>query len=134
MSDTTLMELSDTNQPLLRKLAENAPATFQHSMQVANLSEEAIRHIGGSPLLVRTGALYHDIGKMIDSSYFIENQVGGPNPHQDKDIKDSAHNYKPCEARRRDGNKAQNTETNNRFYSDAPWYFYGQVFLQDLSE
>lgn len=90
LSDTTLMELSDTNQPLLRKLAENAPATFQHSMQVANLSEEAIRHIGGSPLLVRTGALYHDIGKMIDSSYFIENQVGGPNPHQDKDIKDSA--------------------------------------------
>jgi putative nucleotidyltransferase with HDIG domain len=90
LSDTTLMELSDTNQPLLRKLAENAPATFQHSMQVANLSEEAIRHIGGNPLLVRTGALYHDIGKMVDASYFIENQMGGTNPHKDKDLKESA--------------------------------------------
>lgn len=90
LSDTTLMELSDTNQPLLRKLAENAPATFQHSMQVANLSEEATRHIGGNPLLVRTGALYHDIGKSIDASYFTENQMGGVNPHQNKDLKESA--------------------------------------------
>jgi cyclic-di-AMP phosphodiesterase PgpH len=90
LSDTTLMELSDTNQPLLRRLAENAPATFQHSLQVANLSEEAIRHIGGNPMLVRTGALYHDIGKMIDASYFTENQGGGPNPHANKDLKESA--------------------------------------------
>lgn len=90
LSDTTLMELSDTNQPLLRQLAENAPATFQHSMQVANLSEEAIRHIGGNPLLVRTGALYHDIGKSIDASYFTENQMNGVNPHKDKDLKESA--------------------------------------------
>ena len=90
LSDTTLMELSDTNQPLLRKLAEMAPATFQHSMQVANLSEEAVRHIGGNPMLVRTGALYHDIGKMIDASYFTENQLGGSNPHANKDLKESA--------------------------------------------
>ncbi|MBN2484519.1 MAG: HDIG domain-containing protein [Bacteroidales bacterium] len=90
LSDTTLMELSDTNQPLLRKLAESAPATFQHSMQVANLAEEAIRHIGGNPLLVRTGALYHDIGKITDPSYFTENQGGGPNPHSEKDLKESA--------------------------------------------
>ncbi len=90
LSDTTLMELSDTNQPLLRQLAESAPATFQHSMQVANLSEEAVRHIGGNPLLVRTGALYHDIGKMVNASYFTENQFGGQNPHKDKDLKDSA--------------------------------------------
>ncbi|MBN1117011.1 MAG: HDIG domain-containing protein [Bacteroidales bacterium] len=90
LSDTTLMELSDTNQPLLRKLAENAPATFQHSLQVANLAEEAIRHIGGNPMLVRTGALYHDIGKMVDASYFTENQAGGPNPHANKDLKESA--------------------------------------------
>jgi cyclic-di-AMP phosphodiesterase PgpH len=90
LSDTTLMELSDTNQPLLRKLAEMAPATFQHSMQVANLSEEAIRHIGGNPLLVRTGALYHDIGKMIDASYFTENQTGGYDPHKNKNLKESA--------------------------------------------
>lgn len=90
LSDTTLMELSDTNQPLLRKLAESAPATFQHSIQVANLSEEAVRHIGGNPMLVRTGALYHDIGKMIDASYFTENQGGGHNPHSGKDLKESA--------------------------------------------
>lgn len=90
LSDTTLMELSDTNQPLLRKLAESAPATFQHSMQVANLTEEAVRNVGGNPMLARTGALYHDIGKMIDASYFTENQGGEANPHADKDLKESA--------------------------------------------
>jgi putative nucleotidyltransferase with HDIG domain len=90
LSDTTLMELSDTNQPLLRKLAEMAPATFQHSMQVANLAEEATRHIGGNPMLVRTGALYHDIGKIVDASYFTENQTGDTSPHADKDLKESA--------------------------------------------
>jgi cyclic-di-AMP phosphodiesterase PgpH len=63
ISDVTLIELSNTNQPLLRKLAEEAPGTFQHSMQIANLSEEIILKIGGNPFLVRAGALYHDIGK-----------------------------------------------------------------------
>jgi len=81
LSDATLMELSDTNQPLLRKLAEKAPGSFQHSLQVSNLAEEAIRVIGGNPLLVRTGALYHDIGKMENPIYFIENQRDGYNPH-----------------------------------------------------
>jgi len=90
LSDTTLMELSDTNQPLLRKLAEVAPGTFQHSMQVANLSEEAIHNIGGNPLLVRTGALYHDIGKMHDPIYFIENQTSGINPHDSLEFEKSA--------------------------------------------
>ena len=90
LSDTTLMELSDTNQPLLRKLAEIAPGTFQHSMQVANLSEEAIHRIGGNPLLVRTGALYHDIGKMYDPIYFIENQTTGINPHDKLEFEESA--------------------------------------------
>lgn len=90
LSDTTLMELSDTNQPLLRKLAEVAPGTFQHSMQVANLSEEVIYRIGGNPLLVRTGALYHDIGKMYDPIYFIENQTTGINPHDNLEFEDSA--------------------------------------------
>ena len=69
------MELSDTNQPLLRKLAELAPGTFQHSLQVANLAEDAVFHIGGNPLLVRAGALYHDIGKMDEPLYYIENQI-----------------------------------------------------------
>lgn len=82
LSDVTLLELSDTNSPLLRQLATKAPGTFQHSMQVANLSEEAIRTIGGNALLVRTGALYHDIGKMEEPQYFIENQHAGFNPHE----------------------------------------------------
>ena len=81
ISDVTLMELSDTNSPLLRKLASVAPGTFQHSMQVANLAEEAVLAINGDSLLVRTGALYHDIGKMSNPAFFIENQAGGFNPH-----------------------------------------------------
>jgi putative nucleotidyltransferase with HDIG domain len=81
LSDLTLMELSDTNQPLLRKLNEKAPGTFQHSLQVANLAEEAAYKIGANPLLVRTGALYHDIGKMSNPMYFIENLSTEKNPH-----------------------------------------------------
>jgi putative nucleotidyltransferase with HDIG domain len=90
LSDATLFELSDTNQPLLRKLAEKAPGTFQHSMQVANLAEEAILSVGGNSLLLRAGALYHDIGKMEAPEYFIENQHGGVNPHDELDFKSSA--------------------------------------------
>ena len=81
ISDVTLIELSNTNQPLLRKLAEEAPGTFQHSMQIANLAEEIILRIGGNPFLVRAGALYHDIGKAEKPTYFIENQEMGMNPH-----------------------------------------------------
>jgi putative nucleotidyltransferase with HDIG domain len=81
LSDLTLMELSDTNQPLLRKLNEKAPGTFQHSLQVANLAEEAAYKIGANPLLVRAGALYHDIGKMSNPMYFIENLSTEKNPH-----------------------------------------------------
>jgi putative nucleotidyltransferase with HDIG domain len=81
ISDVTLIELSDSNQPLLRKLAEEAPGTFQHSMQIANLSEEVILKIGGNPFLVRAGALYHDIGKIAKPNFFIENQAAGMNPH-----------------------------------------------------
>ena len=90
ISDITLMELSDTNQPLLRKLSEVAPGTFQHSLQVANISEEVIRKIGGNPLLVRTGALYHDIGKINRPEFFIENQAGNHNPHKDLTPENSA--------------------------------------------
>jgi hypothetical protein len=90
ISDATLMELSDTNQPLLRKLAENAPGTFQHSLQVANLAEDAVYHIGGNPLLVRAGALYHDIGKMDEPLYYIENQSSTINPHDDLEFEQSA--------------------------------------------
>lgn len=90
VSDVTLIELSDTNQPLLRKLAQEAPGTFQHSMQIANLAEEVILRIGGNPFLVRAGALYHDIGKTNQPAYFIENQAAGMSPHSKLDNKESA--------------------------------------------
>jgi len=90
LSDATLFELSDTNQPLLRMLAEKAPGTFQHSMQVANLAEEAILKVGGNSLLVRAGAMYHDIGKTENPYYYIENQHDGVNPHDEIDFKSSA--------------------------------------------
>ncbi|MCD6332111.1 MAG: HDIG domain-containing protein [Bacteroidales bacterium] len=81
ISDVTLIELSDSNHPLLRRMAEEAPGTFQHSLQVANLAESVIHEIGGNPLLVRTGAMYHDIGKTDSPFYFTENQSAGVNPH-----------------------------------------------------
>lgn len=89
-SDNTLMEIADTNQPLLRELSEVAPATFQHCIQVANLAENAIRAIGGNPLLVRAGALYHDIGKMNNPAFFIENQTTDFSPHQSLEPEESA--------------------------------------------
>ncbi|MDG2426192.1 MAG: HDIG domain-containing protein [Flavobacteriales bacterium] len=88
LTDIRLLEISDTNNPLLRELAENAPGTFQHSVQVANLAEDATRAIGGNALLVRAGALYHDIGKMQHPHFFIENQQGF-NPHDEIDPEES---------------------------------------------
>lgn len=90
ISDVSLLELSDTNGKLLRELASRAPGTFQHSLSVANLAEEAIYTIGGNSLLVRTGALYHDIGKMEMPMFFIENQASGMNPHEDLSFDESA--------------------------------------------
>lgn len=90
VSDISLLELSDTNNPLLRELAQNAPGTFQHSIQVANLAEEGILEIGGNALLVRAGALYHDIGKMKNPQFFIENQHSGVNPHDNLSFEESA--------------------------------------------
>ena len=89
VSDVTLLELSNTNTKLLRELNEKAPGTFQHSMQVANLAEAAANEIGANSMLVRTGALYHDIGKMLNPMYFIENQSTGVNPHNDLSPMDS---------------------------------------------
>jgi len=90
VSDVSLLELSDTNGKLLRELALLAPGTFQHSLQVANIAEDAIYSIGGNALLVRAGALYHDIGKMEMPLYFIENQASGINPHEDLNYDESA--------------------------------------------
>ena len=90
VSDVTLLELSNTNTKLLRLLNEKAPGTFQHSMQVANLAESAANEIGANSMLVRTGALYHDIGKMLNPMYFTENQSTGVNPHNDLSPRDSS--------------------------------------------
>jgi len=90
VTDLSLLELSNTNSPLLRKLASDAPGTFQHVMQVADLCEEVMYNIGGNPLLVRTGAMYHDIGKTRNPFYFIENQNGKYNPHDDVSYAESA--------------------------------------------
>ena len=89
-SDVTLMELTNTNSNLLRDLSLKAPGTFQHSLQVANLAEAAIFKIGGNTLLVRAGALYHDIGKTVNPQYFIENQNRGSNPHDTISYEQSA--------------------------------------------
>lgn len=81
-SNITLIELSDMNKELLRRMSEVAPGTFQHSIQVSNLGAEIARKIGAKAQLVRTGALYHDIGKIQNPIYYTENQSGGINPHE----------------------------------------------------
>ncbi len=90
ISDFKLLELCDLNQPLLRKLSKEVPGTFQHSLQVANLAEEAIFYIGGNSLLIRAGAMYHDIGKLKNPYYFTENQSDGFSPHQEIEPVESA--------------------------------------------
>lgn len=80
-TDITLLELSDTNRPLLKQLSLRAPGTFNHSLQVANLAEAAADAIGAHALETRVGAIYHDIGKMLKPEYYIENQQRGENPH-----------------------------------------------------
>ena len=90
VTDMTLLELSNTNTPLLRRLASEAPGTFQHVMQVADLCEEALFAIGGNMLLARTGAMYHDIGKIKNPLYFTENQSSKYNMHEDMSYQESA--------------------------------------------
>jgi putative nucleotidyltransferase with HDIG domain len=90
VSDVSLLELSDTNSKLLKLLADKAPGTFHHSLNVANLAEASANEIGANAMLVRVGALYHDIGKMTDPTYFIENQSNNINPHNELAPKESA--------------------------------------------
>ena len=90
VSDVSLLELSDTNSKLLKELANKAPGTFHHSLQVANLAEASANEIGANAMLVRVGALYHDIGKMNNPAYFTENQITSINPHDELDPKESA--------------------------------------------
>ncbi len=90
LSDVSLMELSDSNSPLMREMSLKAPGTFQHSLQVSNLAEAAIFHVGGNALLIRAGAMYHDIGKIDMPNYFIENQNTNNNPHDELSFEESA--------------------------------------------
>jgi putative nucleotidyltransferase with HDIG domain len=90
LSDVSLLELADSNRPLLRELALKAPGTFQHSLQVANLAEAAVYKVGGNTLLVRAGALYHDVGKIEMPLYYIENLSTQNNPHDDLPFEESA--------------------------------------------
>ena len=90
VSDVSLLELSDTNSNLLKELSDKAPGTFHHSLQVANLAEAAANEIGANTLLVRVGALYHDIGKLKAPMYFSENQTGILSPHEELTPKQSA--------------------------------------------
>ena len=90
VSDVSLLELSDTNTKLLKQLSNEAPGTFHHSLNVANLAEASANEIGANAMLVRVGALYHDIGKMVNPTYFTENQSNGIDPHKELSNKESA--------------------------------------------
>jgi len=89
VSDVSLLELSDTNTKLLKELSNKAPGTFHHSLNVANLAEASANDIGANAMLVRVGALYHDIGKMKNPTYYTENQSTGINPHDELSSKES---------------------------------------------
>ncbi len=90
ISGVSMVELANINKPLLKELSEKAPGTFQHSMQVSNLATAAATKIGANASLVRTGALYHDIGKMVNPAFFTENQAPGINPHAGLPFEESA--------------------------------------------
>jgi putative nucleotidyltransferase with HDIG domain len=90
ISNVTLVELSDINLPALTRLSEQCPGTFQHSLQVSMLGTAAATKVGANPQLVRTGALYHDLGKIENPAYFTENETGGINPHEGLTLEQSA--------------------------------------------
>ena len=90
ISNITLVELSDINTGLLRQLSESCPGTFQHSLQISMLGVAAATKVGANPQLIRTGALYHDIGKMKNPHFFIENSIEGHDPHKDLSFEESA--------------------------------------------
>ena len=90
VSDVSLLELSDTNTKLLKELSNKAPGTFHHSLNVANLAEASANEVGANAMLIRVGALYHDIGKMRNPTFFTENQSTGINPHDELSASESA--------------------------------------------
>jgi len=137
-SDITLIELANTNAPLLREMAFTAPGTFQHSLQVANLAENAIYAIGGNSLLVRAGALYHDIGKLENPLYFIENQSGF-NPHDKLPYQESAqiiirHVRKGVEMARNANLPEIVTDFIRTHHGDTRVDYFYQSFLKNFPE
>ncbi len=90
VSDVSLLELSDTNSKLLKELSNKAPGTFHHSLNVANLAEAAANEIGANSMLIRVGALYHDVGKMLNPAMYTENQANSMNAHNEMEPKESA--------------------------------------------
>lgn len=138
-SDVALIELTNTNNKLLRDLAFKAPGTFQHSLQVANLAEAAIFKIGGNSLLVRAGALYHDIGKMENPQYFIENQNTATSPHDKLPYEQSAqiiirHVYKGIEIARKNKLPENVIDFIRTHHGNARVDYFYQSFLKNSPE
>jgi cyclic-di-AMP phosphodiesterase PgpH len=138
-SDVSLMEITNTNSKLLRELSYKAPGTFQHSLQVANLAEAAIFNIGGNALLVRAGALYHDIGKMENPQYFIENQNKGGNPHDSLSYEESAqiiirHVNKGVEIARRNNLPELVIDFIKTHHGNTRMDYFYQSFLKNFPE
>lgn len=138
-SDVSLMEITNTNSKLLRELSYKAPGTFQHSLQVANLAEAAIFNIGGNALLVRAGALYHDIGKMENPQYFIENQNKGGNPHDNLSYEESAqiiirHVNKGVEIARRNNLPELIIDFIKTHHGNTRMDYFYQSFLKNFPE
>ncbi len=139
LSDVSLMELADSNSSLLRELSMKAPGTFQHSLQVANLAEAAIYHIGGNPLMVRAGAMYHDIGKIDMPIYFIENQNTLNNPHDDISFEESAriiksHVIRGIEKAKKHGVPDQIIDFIRTHHGTARLQYFYQSFLKNFPE
>ncbi|MFZ7116022.1 MAG: HD family phosphohydrolase [Bacteroidota bacterium] len=139
LSDVSLMELSDSNSPLMRELSMKAPGSFQHSLQVANLAEAAIFHIGGNPLLIRAGAMYHDIGKADMPMYFIENQNTQSNPHDDLSFEESAkiiksHVIRGIEKARKHKLPEQIIDFIRTHHGTVRLQFFYQSFLKNFPE
>jgi len=138
-SDVALIELTNTNNKLLRELAFKAPGTFQHSLQVANLAEAAIFKIGGNSLLVRAGALYHDIGKIENPQYFIENQNTSLSPHDKLPYEQSAqiiikHVHKGIEITRRHQLPESVIDFIRTHHGNTRVDFFYQSFLKNSPE
>lgn len=139
VTDITLIEYADINKKVLRRLSMRAPGTFQHSLQVANLTETVLNEIGGNALLARVGALYHDIGKMDNPEYFIENQRYLDNPHNNLSYEDSArviisHVPKGVEKARQMGLPEQITKFIRTHHGSSRVEYFYRNYLKQLSE